>query len=291
MSWKVYRWVWRLEAPMYIGMPPAGSLNRCRLYVPARTLWGAFTAEIARSDNFQGFPDYNRTGERITSDCRFTYLYPAEKSRDDYKLYLPMYKKDRGLQWLYGDDKRLSNREVRLRLLSTRPGTAIDPENVAAVEGSLRETECVNPWWRRCGDKEEQKPVFMVGYIFTRNTEIKERMDSINTLFVGGDTRYGLGKLSRLDGLESKGTVFKKQVVLDGDDPGIQSKTAWGHVKDKRTEGIYGAKELWGGWNMGELQCGKTYWVPGSSVVDRIDCNWLIDEYGYWKLSERNRED
>jgi len=48
MSWTLYRWVWRLEAPLFLGMPPSGSLNRCRLYVPACNLWGALTAELAQ---------------------------------------------------------------------------------------------------------------------------------------------------------------------------------------------------------------------------------------------------
>ncbi|GIW70798.1 MAG: hypothetical protein KatS3mg102_0340 [Planctomycetota bacterium] len=56
MSWSLFRWTWQLESPLYVGMPPAGSLNRCRLYVPARALWGAVTAEIARAAAGGGFP-------------------------------------------------------------------------------------------------------------------------------------------------------------------------------------------------------------------------------------------
>ena len=48
MSWSLQRWTWLLESPLFVGTTPAGSLNRCRLYVPARALWGAMTAELSR---------------------------------------------------------------------------------------------------------------------------------------------------------------------------------------------------------------------------------------------------
>ena len=99
MTWTLHRWVWRLEAPLFIGMPPAGTLNRCRLYIPARTFHGAVTAEIARSRNGDSFPDYGKLGWEIGLNCRFTYLYPAEKSGGNYVVWLPKYLKDKGLFW------------------------------------------------------------------------------------------------------------------------------------------------------------------------------------------------
>lgn len=50
MTWSLFRWVWRLEAPLHVGIPPAGSLDRCRLYLPARNLWAALTAALARQE-------------------------------------------------------------------------------------------------------------------------------------------------------------------------------------------------------------------------------------------------
>jgi len=107
-------------------MPPAGALNRCRLYVPARTLWGALTAELARlrcEDSFPG-DDYKQLGEDIVDNCRFTYLYPAKKIGDKFLAWLPEYESGRGLVWQRkaGTDP-LPDRKFRQLLLDTRPGT------------------------------------------------------------------------------------------------------------------------------------------------------------------------
>ncbi len=64
MSWTLYRWTWRLESPLFVGAPPAGSLNRCRLYVPSRALWGALTAELARR-RANASPSYETEGTTL----------------------------------------------------------------------------------------------------------------------------------------------------------------------------------------------------------------------------------
>lgn len=81
MSWSLHRWVWQLEAPLYVGMPPAGTLNRCRLYVPARAIWAAITADLARNGR-NGFPKYAELGKQLREQARFTYLFPAEHLGD-----------------------------------------------------------------------------------------------------------------------------------------------------------------------------------------------------------------
>src|SRR5690606_14852481 len=209
MSWTVLQWVWRLEAPLFIGMPPAGTLNRCRLYIPARAMHGAVTAELARRNGNEKsiFPDYGKFGKEVGENCRFTYLFPAEKQDGQFLAWLPQYmtarcEKDQekdgrkvGLFWRCCPSegkKCLSDRDFRRRLLDCRPGTAIAPESDAAFEGTLRETECISPWWRDPNCREEPKAVLFLGYIFLRNDAFRKQLDNIDTLFVGGDTRYGL---------------------------------------------------------------------------------------------------
>jgi len=284
MTWNAFRWVWRLEAPIFVGLPPAGSLNRCRPYIPARTLWGAVTAEIARSESNQVFPDYGKIGREVSSNSRFTYLYPAEKSNNRVIEWLPVYEREKGMRWHRQEHEELLDRKFKHLLLDTRPGTAVAPESDSASEGSLRETECINPWWRNPPNIiREPTPVFWVGYVFLRGEEIKERLKRIDTLSLGGDTRYGLGKISHFMELAGCSSVFGKEIFLDGENPQIKSGTAWGHVSDSVSTEIFGAKELLGGWDMGNLQKGRLLWAPGSSVGNS-DCRWTIDEHGYWKL-------
>jgi len=286
MTWNLFRWVWRLEAPLSIGMPPAGALNRCRLYVPARVLWGAVTAEISRARDGEKFPDYGKLGWEIALNCRFTYLYPAEKIDGNYLTRLPEFEQPRGLMWRCQDGReKVTDREFRRRLLDARPGTAIEPETDSASEATLRETECISPWWRNLsGHEEKHSHVFLLGYVFLRKNGFRRQIENIETLFVGGDTRYGLGKISRVGWRELSGdsTVFGKPTHLDKEDPEIQSNIVWGHALESSQDrsNISGTKELLGGWDQGIQWQGFLAWIPGSYSEDEL--TWSIDNYGYW---------
>ena len=293
MTWTALRWVWQLEAPLFVGMPPAGALNRCRPYVPARVLWGSVTAEISRSRNGESFPDYGKLGWEVALNCRFTYLFPAEKRGDKFLAWMPRFEKMRGVQWYcHGGKESLSDRDFRRRLLDTRAGTAIAPESDSASEGTLRETECINPWWRdsNCQGEGETNAMLLLGYVFLRNNGFRRQLDSIDTLFVGGDTRYGLGKICRVGWREVSGdlSVFGKRVHLDREHPEIESDVVWGHAVDDGPPPIQkmrGMNELLGGWDLGTPWEGKLTWVPGSFLEHTVA--WSIDNYGYWMHQDK----
>ena len=73
-------------------------------------------------------------------------------------------------------------------------------------------------------------------------------------LFVGGDTRYGLGKIRRVQWNDLSAadlSVFGQPVYLDKENPVIQSDFIGGHAsEDGRApiQGMQGMKELLGGW-------------------------------------------
>ncbi|MEA3385217.1 MAG: hypothetical protein U9Q89_01990 [Thermodesulfobacteriota bacterium] len=288
MTWTLHRWVWRLEAPLFIGMPPAGTLNRCRLYIPARAFHGAVTAEIARSRNGDSFPDYGKLGWEIGLNCRFTYLYPAEKIGDNYVVWLPKYLKDKGLCWSSPNSREDPSEDCtfRHRLLNSRSGTAIEPATDSSSEGTLRETECINPWWRDSSCcQAKPNPVFLLGYVFLRNNGFRRQLENIDTVFVGGDTRYGLGKtrLEQWDDLSADLSVFGKPVCLDNNDPEIHSNSVWGHAPaggEFPINGIRGMKELLGGWEQGNQRKGCLTWAPGSSLDSSV--LWFVNTYGHW---------
>lgn len=289
MTWTLIQWVWQLEAPLYVGISPAGALNRCRLYLPARAMHGAVTSELARLNGEEKgeFPDYGKFGKEVGENCRFTYLFPAEKRGGRFLAWIPKFEVAKGLQWYcHGGRENLSDRDFRCRLLGSRPGTAIAPESDSAFEGSLRETECINPWWRDSRGNEEATAMLLLGYIFLKNNGFHRQLDNIDTLFVGGDTRYGLGKIRRIDWNDlSDGTfVFGKQVHLDRKHPEIESNIVWGHALEggqPEIHGMQGAKELLGGWDQGNPWKGKLTWVPGSFLEHEVV--WSIDNFGYWR--------
>ncbi len=306
MKWSLYRWIWRLESPLYIGMAPSGSLNRCRPYVPAQTMFGALTAETARrkknekdaSKKNDDLPDYGKLGWEISINCRFTYFYPAVESGNQYAAWLPKYIEKKGLMWRREDavnaDDGKSDREFRQCLLTTRPGTAITPETDAAADGTLHETECISQYWRN-SDKRftDNPPVYLVGYAFLKNNSFKKIFKSINHLFIGGDTRYGLGKISKVSFSENT-KVFGCDVNLEGDrsdekSPVIDRCITLNHVVDidrsVDTVPICGMKEIVGGWGdkKKENHFGKPAWTPGSVFENQ---KWKINRDWCWTPTE-----
>lgn len=276
MNWQIFRWIWQLESPLYIGATPAGSVNRCRLYIPARAMWGAFTAEIARRRSMS-FPDYGSVGSDIQSNIRFSYFYPAERTRDEWKTWLPLYKEGSGLVWQReGDNQTVDDRNFRIRLLSTHPSTSVDPISDTALEGSLHETEHINPYWRH-----SRVPVALVGYIFVRKDAIFEELQKHTTIAIGGDTRYGFGVLRRL-AYHKDTLAFGCKVVLNQINPVVVSKRVLAHALVNKDE-LSGNCEILVQWDSGRLSPvnnASLFWQPGAySDQDR---NWQINESGYW---------
>jgi len=291
VSWSLYRWVWQLESPLFIGMPPSGSLNRCRLYVPARTVWGALTAELARKDS-SDFPKYVEKGKKLCEQARFTYLFPAELSKNRWVPWLPMFEPGVGLVWRRETQKCETDRVFRSRLLDARPGTAIEATADAAAEGSLRETECISEFWR-AGDEEQAKPVGLVGYVFCRDDAIAGEISQIDRLFLGGDTRYGLGRVRKVD-WEKASDVFGAQPKLDQDAPCVCSDTVWAHVcQHNGGPGMIGALECLAGWdragNTGLTRLDKRpLWTPGSKTSGNAKAGWKITAHGFWQYHLQN---
>lgn len=293
MTWSLYRWAWLLESPLYVGMPPAGSLNRCRLYVPARALWGAITAELARAGAKNGFPKYEDVGQKICDKLRFSYLFPAHQAGKGWHAWLPRYEQGRGLVWQREDkgSLKVSDREFRVRLLSTRPSTAIDPSSDTAAEGSLRETECINTTWREF-ESFSSGPVGFLGYLFLSSDldeKLREALLRLKMITVGGDARYGLGRLRRIGNMAPAIDVCGYTVDLSKGGPLIEADRVLGHaeVRENGSPELRGAVELLRGWDYGKddhWRSSKPLWVPGSSA-DKAR-KWRIDESGHWSVSD-----
>lgn len=291
MSWSLHRWTWRVASPLFVGATPSGALNRCRIYVPARPFWGALTAELARHEAHSD-PAYRKVGDDLREHARFSYLYPAERSGTDWAGWLPQYREGSGLFWVReGGEDGIADRRFRRRLLWTRPGTAIDPNSDSALDGSLRETECVQMRWRR-DDGSPGGPVTMVGYVFCRNsTNLLSRVSTITTLFIGGDTKYGLGRLERAS-MNLATTVFGAAVELDHDKPRIVTDRLFAHAHLGDAT-MYGDQEAVGGWDITAQQSNRRIsgpaWTPGSRCSDENDRAWEVLQSGMLR-QPRNRD-
>jgi len=289
MTWSLFRWIWLLESPLHVGTVPAGSLNRCRLYVPARVLWGALTAELARRQA-KGFPGYQDVGKKLQEKTRFTYLYPAKQVGGDWRAWLPRYKNCQGLIWQREDRQDGSDsfpdRQMRMRLLWTRSATAIEHSTTTAAEGTLRESEHVNPHWKE--DDETVGPsVAFVGYVFFQDgTELKDALAPIDQIAIGGDTRYGLGRIRRI-AMTQADSIFGAQAQFIADDPIVPSRVVYAHAKGPVM--LVGSLEMLVGWDNASgrgpaAQDQGPLWVPGSVVKDGSGCRWKVDEHGLWEV-------
>ncbi|ACX52053.1 hypothetical protein Adeg_0917 [Ammonifex degensii KC4] len=282
MTWTMYRWVWQVVSPLHIGMPPAGALNRTRLYIPARALWGAFTAELARRQS-TGFPGYRQVGRQLQEQARLSYLFPAEEVQGQWLAWLPCYKEGQGLVWRREDGQEEENRRFRLRILITRPGTAIDPATDTAAEGTLREFELISSRWRPLDEGGDPQPVGMVGYLFCKDPALYEQLEEIREIFVGGDTRYGLGRLQRVH-LEEATQFFDCSVDLSGNSPKVRANRVLAHtlLKKENDSPLVGSLECIAGWDTATdgLKEGKLTWAPGSSWQGDRECS--IQEDGLW---------
>lgn len=297
MIWSIHRWTWQLDSPLFVGTTPAGALNRCRLYVPARAMWGALTAELARctdpAENWT-LDQYKNVAEKVRKDYRLSYLYPAQEVCGKWRAWLPCYERGQGLAWRREDDhsELIADREFRRRLLHTRAGTAINPGSDTAADGSLRETECLQPRWRDAAGRDRGE-VALVGYVFSRisdgdGTHGIERLMPVRSIFIGGDIRYGLGRLERVavEPVQRENPFFGLEVDLRKKDLVVQSSVVLAHTY--RTRHMSGALEVLNRWDVGKLSAADVMplWVPGSRNAGAGVLRFRIDPEGTWSFED-----
>jgi hypothetical protein len=266
-------------------MSPAGALNRTRLYVPARTIWGAVTAELARCQ-LATFPNYQQVGQQLQQNARFSYLVPAQNDGRQWLAWLPKFEKGKGLVWQREDRKSaMTDRQFRQYLLITQPGTAIAPTSDTAEEGTLREFELISPWWRSSDRTTAPQPVGLVGYVFCQDDALWNELQKIEELFVGGDTRYGLGHLVR-EALDPVLSFFPNtQVELSGREPVVQTDQLLSHAMPNGLQ-VVGALECVSGWDKASgnnLRQGQLLWAPGTSLKQSRSLK--ICEDSIWRLN------
>ncbi len=290
MTWQMYRWVWKLDSPIHLGLAPSGILNRTRLFISARTIWGALTAELSRRRAGNSFPNYESVGRELQQSVRFTYLFPAEKINRNWFAWLPTFKSPQvdGEEikefpyWINENTnkKSLSSREFRKRILSSRPSTAIHPGRFSAEEGTLREMEVIEKHWK--SEDVENRQVAFVGYVFIRSdASIGDEIFEINELFVGADTRYGLGRIVREGEPSHENKCFGKEVELNRNNPLIKTDTILAHLNASKISFLKGSMEMVQQWDKGNILISGLAWIPGS--FDKEEQEFSIMQNGFWE--------
>jgi len=220
--WACYKVYLEAKAPIHIGYgAKLGVVDRTRYYIPAKNVWGALTSLIAKSIMENYNPKvYQRIGEFLNENIKFSYFYPVEYKRANGKIHIqqvfaPWYKKD-GLKFgVCKYKKAISLEEFERIFISSFVSTAIDKTSKSAEEGSLHEIEFIR-------DKikcETVKPTIFMGYFFVKDTSQKIEVEmhdlgisftisftdsievngvKLNEIWVGGERNYGFGKVKIL---------------------------------------------------------------------------------------------
>jgi hypothetical protein len=129
----------------------------------------------------------------------------------------------------------------------------------------------------------------MVGYVFLDETA--REVGEIDLLFLGGDTRYGLGRLRREGEWESASDVFGYRVELSASDPEVRTDRllAHGYGGDGDQQLLRGQCEVVGGWVYGSGRVQRNplvLWTPGT-VSDAARA-WVFVAEGYWGAANQS---
>jgi len=202
MEWKGYRLVYRALSPVHIGSYTLGYVNLTRRYITGRAMWGAMTANLARTG--LDFGEYEKCGTLLKTKVLMSYFFPALEPE---KPFLPRFGEN-GLRYGTGSTD-MTAYQFEHRFVRSMGQTAIDTGTWSAEDQTLHESEYLIP---SIQDGADFKWLLFVGYLFVNEDRITEKVirGAWSELFVGGDRKYGWGRL-RLDdetGITQNNSLF-----------------------------------------------------------------------------------
>lgn len=217
MSWQAYKLVYQAMGPIHIGWHTLGYIKLTRHFIPGKNIWGALTANLTRTYG-SGTQDYEYFGNKLKGESPELlpgYFYP---SYDRVNPLLPRFTK-KGLQ--YGKD--LYKSKFEKTFIGSTGQTAILPASNAAEDETLHESEYIGS---QVEIKGQHKPVFFIGHLFLREdskdfgwSDYRFNLHPvIKEIFVGGDKKYGWGRLQLVNDPETDGPqrdIFGHKLVKD----------------------------------------------------------------------------
>ena len=175
---KWYKLIFKQVQPIHIGFGSYGVINETRIFIPGWTMWGALTKA------------YNLKNRKSLSDnqelfSKISCFFPAFKKNDNFEILFPKFKDGEFHLGEYSEDK------FRAKFVDTFMSTAINPLSNTALDDSLHELNVILPGAKAdfC-EKEEEKQLYWAGII-----ELDENIKIPNEIYIGGDVKYGLGKM------------------------------------------------------------------------------------------------
>ncbi|WP_050985864.1 RAMP superfamily CRISPR-associated protein [Thermoanaerobacter siderophilus] len=177
--------------PMHIGKYNYGVIAQTHIFIPGYTMWGALV-------NSYGIR--NGSSEEIFKETQdnfkmITCFYP---SFDKGNIYFLEYYKGMLYYKEHNSENRYSEKEFRAKFTDTYISTAVIPDTKTAKDESLHEIETILN--RSKDERDNSKQLYWKGLIGLLNDKYEKFLSEGLEIFVGGDIRYGFGKMI----LESK---------------------------------------------------------------------------------------
>lgn len=297
MSWQAFQMVFRMESPLHSGCGKIGNIQRTRLYVTGRMLWGALTANIAR---LLKSSDYVQVGNMVKEHLRTSYLFPC-LDQEGKSPIMPLVC-DHSVHYRVGD-KNVKAALVESWLLTSYASTATDAASQAAQDGTLHEVELVSNRFLRGWSENGIRifapgdPVYLSGVLFLSSNAPDDLADhwesALSSLQVGGERGYGFGLLTLVDKPLPTRTVFGYPVELVGNEPDVtlaKGEPAPAHVIAENDMNLQGPIEpLLGRETLSDGQFGRSIsladvcWIPGATSLETK--TFYVKEKGLWRLS------
>lgn len=277
-KWMAYRITLKLLSPMHIGWRKVGNLQQTRLYVPARTMWGALTARLTRETGTQ---DYKEIGRQVSGGFRFSYFYFTDQAETD----LNCINSTGGWPWSVGDHEKGNTGLFDWRFLNSYASSPITKQQVTE-EGGLHETEHIMPFTR------EGKQVYLTGWVFEHNAlsqNISNWQEILSRIQLGSERSYGWGRVSLVADPEEKHEMFGAELELKNDDPEViipENAFITSHASLSNENFIGKAEMLAGRLTSDASRYGHDFaplmpcWVPGTLVTK--EKRFAIGPDGIW---------
>lgn len=176
-----YKLEFRQVTPLHIGQYNYGVLSETRIFIPGWTIWGALVNHYGQ---FEGGRDQDfEAGKKIFETV--TCLFPMLKGKQEVILF-PGYKNGRYYFGEYTEDL------FRAEATDVSISTSIRPDVLSAKDESLHEIEVILPKLKN------KKQLYWAGMLALNEKEIKNVNPFLEEgieIIVGGDSRYGFGRL------------------------------------------------------------------------------------------------
>ena len=293
MTWTIYKVIFRMESPLHSGWMKIANIQRTRLYVTGRTLWGALTARITR---IMGSNDYAGIGNMVKQYLHSSYFYPCFNDRGKRPL-LPYYTNE-GIAYKC-EDFPLKADLVEKALLTSYSSTAVNLDRLSAENASLHEIELlshrtvsairIDGFSIDSGSK-----IYLIGYIFESN-EVPSKIGKIwrsalSEIWLGGERTYGFGCVHMENICDKVSNIFGYNAFTDDCEPQIDVTSGHPVLAHTITEDVrWGELEPFFGRET-DTQTGSfgskfspisICWKPGSTLSE--GGRFTVAEFGLWR--------